>query len=71
METGGKCTYLPGRGGVGRVTDCGVRGSNIEQKLLTSRTETSCLSRVVRYGEDTCSVPLSGRIKSPTVESSA
>ena len=47
----------PARGRVGRVTDCGVRGIGFKSpgSILTSRTETSSLSRVVRYGGDPCS----------------
>ena len=57
---------------VGRVTDCGVRGLGFKSlgSILTSRTETSSLSRVVRDGWDPCSVPLSGGKKSHSVESS-
>ena len=49
-------------GRVGRVTDCGVRGLGFKSpgSILTSRTETSSPSRVVRDGWDPCSVPLSG-----------
>ena len=63
----------PTRGTVGRVTDCGVRGLGFESpgSILTSRTETSSLSRVVRDGWDPCSVPLHGEKKSHAVESSA
>ena len=52
----------PARGRVGRVTDCGVRGLWFKSpgSILTSRTETSSLSRVVRDGWDPCSVPVSG-----------
>ena len=48
------------RGRVGRLTDCGVRGLGFKSpgSILTSRTETSSLSRVVRDGWDPCSVPL-------------
>ena len=58
-------TY-PARGGVGRVTDCGVRGLGFKSpgSILTYWTETSSLSRVVRYGGDPCSVPVSGLKKS-------
>ena len=52
-----------GRGGrVCRVTDCGVRGLGFISpgSILTSRTETSSLSRVVRDGWDQSSDPLSG-----------
>ena len=50
------------RGRVGRVTDCGVRGLWFKSpgSILTSRTETSSLSRVVRDGWDPSSVPVSG-----------
>ena len=53
---------LPARGRVGRVTDCGVRGLGFKSpgSILTSKTETSSLSRVVRDGWDPCSAPLSG-----------
>ena len=56
------------RGIVGRVTDCRVRGIGFKSpgSILTSRTETSSLSRVVRNGWDPCSVPLSGVKKSLT-----
>ena len=52
----------PARGRVGRVTDCGVRGLGFKSpgSILTSRTEISSLSRVVRGGWDPCSVPVSG-----------
>ena len=42
------------RGRVGRVTDCGVRGLGFKSSgsILTSRTETSSLSQVVRDGWD-------------------
>ena len=52
----------PGRGRVGRVTDCEVRGLWLKSpgSILISRTETSSLSRVVRDGGDPCSVPLTG-----------
>ena len=42
------------RGIVGRVTGCGVRGLMFKSpgSFLTSRTETSSLSRVARYGWD-------------------
>ena len=52
----------PARGRVGRVTDCGVGGLGFKSpgSILTSRTETSSLSRVVRDEWDPCSVPLSG-----------
>ena len=44
------------------VTDCGVRGLWFKSpgSILTSRTETSYLSRVVRRGWDPWSVPVSG-----------
>ena len=53
----------PARGFVGTVTDCGVRGLGFKSpsSILTSRTETSSLSRVVRDGGDPFSVPLSGQ----------
>ena len=46
------------RGIVGRVMDCGVRGVGFKSpgSILTSRTETSSLSRVVRNGGDPFSV---------------
>ena len=52
----------PARGRVGRVTDCWVRGHGFKSpgSILTSRTETSSLSRVVRDRWDPCSVRLSG-----------
>ena len=52
----------PARGRVGRVTDCWARGHGFKSpgSILTSRTETSSLSRVVRDGWDPCSVPVSG-----------
>ena len=52
----------PALGRVGRVTDCGVRGLRFKSPGLffTSRTESSCLSRVVRVAGDPWSVPLSG-----------
>ena len=52
----------PARGRVGRVTDCGVRGLGFKSpgSILTSRTETSSLSRVVRDGWDPSSVPVNG-----------
>ena len=64
--------YHPAHGVVGRVTGCGVRGLGFKSpgSILTSRTETSSLSRVVRDGWDPCSVPLSGEKKSHAVESS-
>ena len=48
----------PARVGVGRVTYCGVRGLGFESpgSILTSRTETCSLSRVVRDGWDPCSI---------------
>ena len=54
--------FHPARGRIGRVTDCGVRGLGFKSpgSILTSRTETSSLSQVVRDGWDPCSVPLSG-----------
>ena len=64
---------LPARDRVGRVIDCGVRGLGFKSpgSILTSRTETSSLSRVVRDGWDPYSVPVSGQKKwSPAVESS-
>ena len=47
----------------GWVTDCEVRGLSFKSpgSILTSRTETSSLSRVVRDGWDPCSVPISGQ----------
>ena len=64
--------YYPARSIVGRVTDCRVRGLGFKSpgSILTSRTETSSLSRAVRDGGDPFSVPLSGKKKSPMVESS-
>ena len=61
----------PARGVVGRVTDRGVRGLGFKSpgSILTSRTEASSLSRVVRDGWDPCSVPLSGEKKFHAVES--
>ena len=52
----------PARGRVGRVTDCGVRGLGFKSpgSILTSRTETSSLLRVVKDGWDPCSEPLIG-----------
>ena len=44
--------------------------SEVSGSILTSRTETNSLSRVVRDGGYPCSVPLSGRKKSSTVETS-
>ena len=43
------------------MTDRGVRGLGFKSQclILTSITETSFLSRVVRDGWDPCSVPLS------------
>ena len=51
----------PARGRVGTVTECGVRGLGFKSpgSILTSRTETSSLSRVVRDCWDPCSVPVS------------
>ena len=48
----------PARGRVGWVTDCGVRGLGFKSpgSILTSRTETSSLSRVVRLGPMLCTV---------------
>ena len=62
----------PARGIVGRVTDCGVRdlGFKSSGSILTSRTEASSLSRVVRDGWDPCSVPLKWGKESHAVESS-
>ena len=63
----------PARGIVGRVADCGVRGLRFKSQgsILTSETETSSQSRVVRNGGDPFSVPLlSGYQKPSTVESS-
>ena len=60
-------------GRVGRVTDCTVRGLRFKSlgPILTSRTETSSLSRVVRDGWDLCSIPLNWwKKKVPGVESS-
>ena len=56
----------PARGGVGRVTDCGVRGLGFKSTgaILLFIKETSSLSRVVRDGWDPCSEPLSGLKKS-------
>ena len=50
----------PAHGRVGRVTDCRVRGLRFKSpcSILTSRTETSSLSRVVRDGWDPRSDPL-------------
>ena len=58
-----KVIQYPAHGRVGKVTDCGVRGLGFKSTglILTSRTETSSLSRVVRDGWDPCSVPLSGQ----------
>ena len=57
-----KYSKYPARGIIGRVTDCGVRGLWFKSQgsILTSRTETSSLLRVVRDGWDPCSIPLSG-----------
>ena len=62
----------PARGGVGRVTDCGVTGFGFKSQgsILTSRTETSSLSRVVRDGGDLSQYRRMGKKWSPTVESS-
>ena len=51
----------PALGRVGRVTDCGVSGLWFKSpgSILTSRTETSSLSRVVRDGGYPFSVPSS------------
>ena len=45
--------YTPARGIVGRVTDCGVRGIGFKSpgSILTSRTETNSLSRVLCTGK--------------------
>ena len=45
-----------------RVTACGVRGLGFKSSgsVLTSRTETSSLSRVVMDGGDPFSAPVSG-----------
>ena len=53
-----------------KVADSGVRGLGLKSpgSILTSGTETSSLSRVVRDGGDTFSVPLCGGKKSLTVE---
>ena len=50
-------------------TDCRVRGLAFKSpcSILTSRTETSSLSRVVRDGWDTCSVPV--KVKSSMAKS--
>ena len=52
----------PARGRVGRVADCRASGLGFKSpgSILTSRTETSSLSRVVRDGWEPCSVPVSG-----------
>ena len=44
------------------MTDCGVRGLGFKSpgSILTSRTETSSLSRVVRDGGGPFYVPLTG-----------
>ena len=62
-----KNVYHPASGRVGRVTDYGVRGLGFKSpgSILTSRTETSSLSRVVRDGWDASSVPVSGQKNSP------
>ena len=54
--------HHPASGRVGGVTDCGVRGLGFKSPglILTSRTETRSLSRVVKNGWDPCSVPLRG-----------
>ena len=53
---------LPAHGRVGRATDCGVRGLGFKSpcSILTFRTETSSISRVVMDGWDPFSVALSG-----------
>ena len=53
---------MKARGRVGRLTDWGIRGLGFKSmgSILTSRTETSSLSRVVRDGWDPYSVPVSG-----------
>ena len=58
--------FDPARGIVGRVADCRVRGLRFKSPglILTSRTETSSLSRVDRDGWDPYPVPLSGGKKS-------
>ena len=64
---------FPARGRDGRVTDRGGKGLGFKSpgSILTSRTKTNPLSRVVRGGGDPCSVPIIGeKEKSPTVESS-
>ena len=48
----------------GRVTDCGVKGLWFISSILTSWTETSFLSWVVRDGGDACSLQLIGWKKS-------
>ena len=55
-------TLTTARGRAGRVMDSGVSGLGFKSpgSILTSRTETSSLSRVVRDSGDPCSVPLSG-----------
>ena len=55
-------SWAPARGRVGRVTDGGVKGLGFKSpgSILTSRTETGSLSRVVRDGWDPWSVPWSG-----------
>ena len=52
----------PASGRVGRVTDCGVRGLGFKSpgSILTFRTETSSLSRVVKDGWDPCYVRVNG-----------
>ena len=54
--------YHPARDRVGRVTDCEVRGLCFKSPglILTTKTDTSFLSRVVMDGGGPCSVPLSG-----------
>ena len=53
-------TEYPARGRVGRVTDSWVRGLGFKSpgSILTSRSETSSPSLVVRDGWDPCSVPV-------------
>ena len=47
-------SVYPARGRFGRVTNCGIRGLGFKSpgSILTSRTETSSLSQVVRDGGD-------------------
>ena len=54
------------------MTDCGVRGLWFKSpsSILTSRTETSSISQVVRDGWDPYSLPLGREKKSHAVESS-